>query len=142
MDQRVSLITLGVSSLEASRAFYEKLGWKPSPASQGDVVFFQLNGMALSLFPHHLLAEDAKVPPAAPGSFSGVTLAHNCRDKQAVDQAFTRAVAAGARALKAPEDVFWGGYSGYFADPDGHVWELAWNPFFPLDEAGNLSLAQ
>ncbi|HEX4765591.1 MAG TPA: VOC family protein [Lichenihabitans sp.] len=139
MEQRLSLVTLGVASLEASRAFYEALGWRPSAASQGDVVFFQLNGLAFALYPHHLLAEDARIPVAAPG-FARVTLAHNCRSREAVDETFAQALAAGARALKPPEEAVWGGYSGYFADPDGHVWELAHNPHFPLDPAGNLSL--
>ena len=139
MEQRLSLVTLGVGSLETSRAFYEALGWRASALSQGDVVFFQLNGLALGLFPRHLLAEDAKVEAAAPG-FSGVTLAHNCRSRDAVDKVFAGALTAGARALKPPEEVFWGGYSGYFADPDGHVWEVAFNPHFPLDASGSLVL--
>lgn len=139
MEQRLSLVTLGVGSLETSRAFYERLGWRASSLSQGDVVFFQLNGLALGLFPRRLLAEDVKVEPSGPG-FSGVTLAHNCRSRQAVDKVFAEALAAGARALKPPEDVFWGGYSGYFSDPDGHVWEVAFNPHFPLDASGALVL--
>ena len=139
MEQRLSLVTLGVGSLDASRAFYEALGWRASSLSQGDVVFFQLNGLALGLFPRGLLAEDAKVEPSGSG-FSGVTLAHNCRSRHAVDNVFAEAVAAGARALKPPEDVVWGGYSGYFSDPDGHVWEVAFNPHFPLDPSGALVL--
>ena len=139
MEQRLSLVTLGVSSLEASRAFYETLGWRASALSQGDVVFFQLNGLALSLYPHRLLADDARVPADRQG-FSGVTLAHNCRSKEAVDKVFAQALAAGGRALKPPEEAFWGGYSGYFADPDGHVWEVAFNPHFPLDAGGSLVL--
>ena len=146
MEQRLSLVTLGVASVPAARRFYEKLGWTASSASQGDeIVFFQLNGMALALFGRDALmadmalAVDATVPAAKPG-FSGVTLAQNLRGPEAVDELFAQAVAAGARALKQPETVFWGGYSGYFADPDGHVWEVAHNPFFPLDQHGNLTL--
>ena len=146
MEQRLSLVTLGVASVPAARRFYEVLGWAASSASQGDdVAFFQLNGMALALFGREALmadmglTADAGVPEAKP-RFSGVTLAQNLRSPEAVDDLFAQAVAAGARALKQPETVFWGGYSGYFADPDGHVWEVAHNPFFPLDQHGNLTL--
>ncbi len=140
MDQRMTLVTLGVRSVPEARAFYERLGWRASSASQGDdVAFFQLNGMALSLFGRRALAEDAGVADSAPG-FSGISLAQNLRSREAVDAAFAQAIAAGASALKPPETAFWGGNSGYVADPDGHVWELAHNPFFPLDESGNLML--
>ncbi len=146
MEQRLSLVTLGVASVPAARRFYEALGWAASSASQGDdVAFFQLNGMALALFGREALmadmglTADAGVPEAKP-RFSGVTLAQNLRSPEAVDDLFAQAVAAGARALKQPETVFWGGYSGYFADPDGHVWEVAHNPFFPLDQHDNLTL--
>ncbi len=146
MDQRLSIVTLGVTSVPAARRFYEKLGWTASSASQGaEIAFFQLNGMALALFGRSALmtdmalAVDAAVPAAKPG-FSGVTLAQNLRGPEAVDELFARALAAGATALKRPEPTHWGGYSGYFADPDGHVWEVAHNPFFPLDQHGNLTL--
>ncbi len=139
MKQRLSLITLGVSDLAASRRFYESLGWTASTASQGDIVFFQMNGLALALYPRDALAADAQVENA-PGSFSGVTLAHNLFSEKEVDRVFGAAVKAGARQLKPPRKAFWGGYSSYFADPDGHVWEIAYNPHFPLDAAGNLRL--
>jgi predicted lactoylglutathione lyase len=139
MEPRISLVTLGVADVQLSRAFYERLGWRASSASQTGITFFQLNGMALSLYGREALAEDAGVVVAPPG-FSGVTLAHNARSKDEVDRLFAHAVASGARAVKQPQDVFWGGYSGYFADPDGHLWEVAFNPFFPLDEKGNLAL--
>ena len=142
MDQRMTIVTLGVRSVPDARRFYEKLGWRASSASQGDdVAFFQLNGMALSLFGRKALAEDAKVTDSAAG-FSGVSLAQNLHSPDAVDAAFAQAVAAGGTALKPPETAFWGGYSGYFADPDGHLWELAHNPFFPLDERDNLVLPE
>ena len=142
MDQRMTIVTLGVRSVPDARRFYEKLGWRASSASQGDdVAFFQLNGMALSLFGRKALAEDAKVKDSAAG-FSGVSLAQNLHSPDAVDAAFAQAVAAGGTALKPPETAFWGGYSGYFADPDGHLWELAHNPFFPLDERDNLVLPE
>ena len=140
MDQRITIVTLGVASVPAARRFYEALGWTASSASQGeDVAFFQLNGMALSLYGRAALAADAAVADSTPG-FSGVTLAQNLASPEAVDEVFAKALAAGARQLKAPETAFWGGYSGYLADPDGHVWELAHNPFFPLDPDGNLVL--
>ena len=136
---RISLITLGVADLARSRAFYEALGWTASKASQASVVFFQGNGFALALFGRDALAADAGIEDSRPG-FSGITLACNGRSKEEVDAAYARALAAGGRAVKAPHDVVWGGYSGYFADPDGHIWELAHNPFFPLDADGNLVL--
>jgi len=139
MQPRLSLVTLGVSDLGASRAFYEAWGWKASSASQPGVTFFQANGLALALFGRADLARDAGVEDR-PTGFAAVTLAYNTRSKQEADEVYARAIAAGARAVKPPQDVFWGGYSGYFADPDGHLWEVAWNPFFPLDERGHLFL--
>ena len=146
MDRRLSIVTLGVASVPVARRFYETLGWTASSASQGDdVAFFQLNGMALALYGRSALAADMGlaaegVLAGAPGAFSGLSLAQNLHSPEAVDQLFTEALAAGATPLKHPETVFWGGYSGYFADPDGHVWEIAHNPFFPLDQHGNLTL--
>ncbi len=139
MPPRLSLVTLGVADIDRSRHFYEAWGWKASSASQPEVVFFQANGLALALFGRAALAADAHVEDT-PTGFSGVTLAYNCRSRTEADEVFARVIAAGARSLKPPQDVFWGGYSGYFADPDGHLWEVAWNPFFPLDERGNLFL--
>ena len=140
MDQRLTIVTLGVASVPDARRFYEKLGWTASSASQGDdVAFFQMNGTALSLFGRSALAADAAIADSRPG-FSGVTLAQNLDSPRAVDDAYARALAAGATALKRPETAFWGGYSGYFSDPDGHIWELAHNPFFPLDADRNLVL--
>ena len=139
MEPRISLITLGVADLGRARAFYEALGWRPSRASTPEVAFFQCNGLALALYGRAALAADAAVPDQ-PTGFSGVTLAYNARSKAEADQVFAEALAAGAERLKQPHDTSWGGYSGYFADPDGHLWEDAWNPFFPLDPHGNLSL--
>jgi catechol 2,3-dioxygenase-like lactoylglutathione lyase family enzyme len=139
MESRISLITLGVSDLPRARAFYEAMGWKASSASQAEVAFFQGNGLALALFSRQALAEDATVENT-PTGFAGITLAYNGRSKAEVDAVFAQAVDAGAKPVKRPHDVFWGGYSGYFADPDGHLWEVAWNPLFPLDERGNLFL--
>lgn len=139
MEPRFSLITLGVADVARARAFYEVLGWRASPASQDGVAFFQANGMALALYGRAALAEDAGIEDSASG-FSGVTLAHNLRSEAEVDALYVEALNAGAKPVKSPRAVSWGGYSGYFADPDGHLWEVAWNPFFPLDVAGNLRL--
>lgn len=139
MDQRLSLLTLGVADLARSRRFYEALGWRASAASQPEIVFFQLNGFALALFARADLAEDAGVEDRRTG-FSGVTLACNLRSPIEVDETFRAAIAAGAEAVKIPHATDWGGYSGYIADPDYHLWEIAWNPHFPLDLAGNLHL--
>lgn len=136
--QRVSLITLGVSDLARARAFYIALGWTPGDEAEG-VCFFQMPGMALGLFGHDALAADQGRPGAALGT-GAITLAQNFPTPEDVDKAFESAVAAGATVLKRPEAVFWGGYSGYFADPDGHVWELAHNPFWHLAPDGTLSL--
>ena len=139
MDPRVTLITLGVRSVAESRAFYERLGWRASSASQDGVTFFQLGPNVLALFGRAALAEDAQVADTAPG-FAGVSLALNFGTPAAVDAAFAEAIAAGGKPLKPPGPVFWGGHTAYFADPDGFLWELAHNPFFTLDENGQLVL--
>ena len=139
MDQWLTLVTLGVDDLERSRRFYAALGRSEIEPRQEAVAFFQLNGIGLSLFPRAELARDARVTDGRAG-FSGVTLAHNLRSESEVDALSAEMIAAGARLVKQPQKVFWGGYSGYVADPDGHLWELAHNPFFPLDPAGNVIL--
>ena len=138
MDQRLSMVTLGVADLEESLRFYEALGWKRAGEQPG-VVFFQLNGMALGLYPRAALAEDAKLDAAGSG-FGGITLAYNARTKEDVDAVLDEAAHAGATILKPAEDVFWGGYSGYFADPDGHPWEVAWNPHWEITTEGYVRL--
>lgn len=139
MEPRISLITLGVADLARARAFYEKLGFKASSVGSGEVVFFQAGGMALALFPRESLACDAKVSADGSG-FRAVALAHNVRERGDVEAVIAQAEAAGARVVKPAEDAPWGGRSGYFADPDGHLWEVAWNPHFPLGEDGSLTL--
>lgn len=141
LERRISIVTLGVADVAASTAFYERLGWKRSSASQEGVTFIQMKGTVLALFGREALAKDAKVADTAPG-FSGVTLAHNVSSPTGVDAVMKFAVSCGARLVKAPEKVSWGGYSGYFADPDGHLWEVAHNPFFPLDEQGHVVLPE
>ena len=129
MKPRISMITLGVQDLERSIAFYEHgLGF-PRMDSPPSVAFFTLNGSWLGLYGHDALAEDATVS-AQGGGFKGVTLAHNVESEAAVDAVVEQAVAAGATLIKKPQTVVWGGYSGYFADPDGHLWEIAHNPLF------------
>lgn len=139
--QRVTLITLGVDDLEISRAFYAKLGWQEHPRSAGEdgISFYQLHGMVLGLFGRAALAEDQGRPDVRLET-GAMTLAQNFPTKEEVDAAYAAALEAGATALKKPQEVFWGGYSGYWADPDGHVWELAMNPFWPLAEDGSLTL--
>lgn len=137
--QRVTLITLGVDDMARARAFYEALGWSPHPSSQPSVTFYQMHGSVLGLFGRADLAEDQGRPGAHLGT-GAMTLAQNFETRTGVDVAWRRALDAGATALKAPEEVFWGGYSGYYADPDGHVWEIAHNPFWPLAEDGSLTL--
>lgn len=139
MEQRVSLITLGVTDLERSREFYERLGWRRSMASAQGVAFFRTGGMALSLYPRNALAQDVGIPPEGHG-FSGITLAYNARSREEVDAVLAEAVAAGAKLLKQAQEAFWGGYSGYFSDPDGFLWEVAWNPSFPMAEDGSISI--
>lgn len=139
MQPRLTLVTLGVSDVARARAFYEKLGFRASSASQDSVAFFDAGGVVLALFGRAALADDAHVPDGPPG-FSAVSLAHNCASESEVDRVLAEAIAAGARLLKPAQKVFWGGYSGYFADPDGHLWEVAFNPFWPLDKAGRLQL--
>jgi catechol 2,3-dioxygenase-like lactoylglutathione lyase family enzyme len=139
MDQRLTLVTLGVADVARSRAFYEALGWKASSASRDSVAFFQLVGMALALWGRQDLAADAAVPNSAPG-FSGIALAFNARSEAEVDAVLADAAQAGGRLVRPAHKTFWGGYSGYFADPDGHLWEVAHNPFWRLDEQGALHL--
>lgn len=138
--QRVTLITLGVADLDRSKAFYGALGWTPTN-DEGEVVFYQINGMVLGLFGLGPLAKDQGRPDAKLGT-GAVTLAQNFSTDADVDAAYAKALAAGATPLKAPEKVFWGGYSGYYEDPDGHVWEVAQNPFWQLNSDGSLTLAK
>ncbi len=137
MEQRLTIVGLGVDDLTTSNDFYENiLGWKKLPSSNDDISFFQLNGILLSLYPREKLAEDAQVPHEGSG-FKGFSLAYNTRSKEEVDDIITTLENKGVTIVKHPEDVFWGGYSSYIADPDGNLWEIAFNPFLPLDEKGN-----
>lgn len=140
-EPRITIVTLGVADLAASTAFYERLGFKRAADSNDTITFFLTNGTVLALFGRAALAEDAKVVDE-PSGFRAVTLAHNVASAEEVDELFDFAVACGATPTKLPEKVSWGGYSGYFADPDGHLWEIAHNPFDPLDDNGNMVLIQ
>lgn len=136
MEQRVSLITLGVRDLARSRSFYEKgLGWQPG-FSNDEVTFYQLNGLVLALWDWDALLADSRQKGTTFGT-GAVCIAHNVRNREEADAVFTAVSKAGGTILKPAEETPWGGYSGYFADPDGHPWEVAVNPSWTIDEAGN-----
>ena len=139
MEPRLSLITLGVADIARARRFYEALGFTAGRASQESVTFFPAGGVVLALFGRAALAEDAAVADSATG-FAGIALAHNARSEADVDQALAEAVSAGAKLIKPAGKTFWGGYSGYFADHDGHLWEVAHNPYFTFDAEGRVVL--
>jgi len=139
MDQRITLITLGVADLGRSRRFYEALGWQRSVKGAESVAFYQAGGAVLSLYPLKNLAEDVELTADGSG-FRGMSIAINMRTRGEVDTAINEAKQAGASLIRAAKDVFWGGYVGYFADPDGHMWEIAWNPTFAMTEDGRLVL--
>ena len=129
------MVTLGVTDVARSTAFYESLGWRRSSASQDTITFFTMQGSVLGLYRWAALADDAQLAADGTG-FRGVTCALNCDGPDEVDAVFAEWLAAGAELVKQPETVEWGGYSGYVADPDGHLWEIAHNPFSPNDENG------
>lgn len=138
MDQRVSLITLGVADVAHARTFYERLGWRGQEVEE--TVFFQAGHLALVLWSRHKLAQDAGVVDPGEDGFGGITLAHNVRTKAEVDAIMRAAQDAGATVTRPPAETFYGGYAGCFADPDGHLWEIAYNPGFPLAEDGSISI--
>jgi uncharacterized protein len=138
VEQRVSLITLGVKDVASSQRFYEELGWRGQEVEE--TVFFQAGGQALVLWSRAKLAEDSGIEDDGDCTFAGVTLAHNVRSAAEVDQLVDQAASAGATITRPPSTTFYGGYAGCFRDPDGHVWEIAFNPGFSLDAAGNLTL--
>jgi catechol 2,3-dioxygenase-like lactoylglutathione lyase family enzyme len=140
MNQHLHIITLGVGDFKTSYQFYTtKLGWKPSSASNDDIAFFQTSGVVFAIYPREKLAVEVTVSPEGSG-FSGITLAYNTRSESEVDEIISDLKSKGVKILMEPQKVFWGGYSSYFADPDGYCWEVAHNPFFPFDENGNLKL--
>lgn len=142
MEQRLSLVTLGVADLASAQAFYEQVvGWKAAPSPPG-VVFFDLNGVVFSLFPHEELEKDMNAVPGSGRVSRGFALAYNARSREEVDAIFARLKGHGANIVKAPEIAFWGGYSGYFADPDGHRWEVAFNPYWTILPDGRISMTK
>ena len=138
MDQRISLITLGVTDVSRARTFYERLGWQGQEVEE--TVFFQAGGMALVLWAGDKLAVDAGVEGRTAGGFRGLALAHNVRSRAEVDQVLADAAGAGAEITQPARETFYGGYAGYFRDPDGHAWEIAWNPGFPLGPDGSVTV--
>jgi hypothetical protein len=138
MQPRINVITLGVKDFQRSLAFYQNgLGW--TSQVHDDVAFFPLNGIVFALYPRDKLAEDATVPVKGNG-FTGITVAYCGRNEKEVDEVLALAEKHGAKIVKPAQKVFWGGYSGYFADPDGYLWEVAFNPMWTLDENGNVKL--
>jgi predicted lactoylglutathione lyase len=138
VEQRVSLITLGVSDLSRARRFYEELGWTSGAAPADDVVFFQTGGMIVALWGRDRLAEDTAVLDG--GGWGGITLAHNVRSPSEVDAVLAEAERAGASIPRPGGETFWGGYSGVFVDPDGHAWEVAHNPHWTIGDDGSVQL--
>lgn len=137
---RISIVTLGVSDLARSASFYEALGWKRSRASAGDIVFFATADSVLGLYPYDLLAADAALPSGTRQPFSGFAFAINVDSEAEVERVLGEAEAAGATILKEAHRADWGGYSGYFGDPDGFAWEVCYNPHFPLNDDGSVAL--
>jgi len=140
MEQRISLITLGVADLPRARNFYEQVvGWTAAPSPPG-VVFFDLNGLVFALWPHEELAKDLAMTAGSISAYRGYSLAHNVRSATEVDAIFARLRDHGATIVKEPHKTFWGGYSGYFSDPDGHTWEIAHNPSWTILQDGRISM--
>jgi predicted lactoylglutathione lyase len=138
VEQRVSLITLGVSDLASAKAFYEGLGWTTGAEPEDDVAFFQAGGLVFALWGRDKLAEDTAVED--PGGWGGVTLAHNVRSPAEVDEVIEQARASGGTIAREPGETFFGGYSGIFVDPDGHPWEVAHNPSWEIGDDGSVTL--
>jgi catechol 2,3-dioxygenase-like lactoylglutathione lyase family enzyme len=139
MEQRLSMVTLGVADLDRSLRFYQALGWQRGN-KEAEVVFFQAGGMVVGLWSRASLAKDAHVAPEGSG-FAGITIAYNTRTHEEVDAVLAQAQAAGGTITKPAEEAFWGGYAGYFADPDGHLWEVAWNPHWTITADGSVRLS-
>jgi catechol 2,3-dioxygenase-like lactoylglutathione lyase family enzyme len=141
MDQRISIVTLGTDNMDRAVAFWEAMGWPRRARNFTAIAMFEAGGVAFAIYPFEKLAEDCGMTDRGPG-FGGFTLAHNVASKAAVDELLARAVANGATLQKPAHEAFWGGYSGYFCDPDGHPWEVAYNPFVPMGADGELLLPE
>ena len=140
MTPRINFVTLGVADIARARAFYERLGLTASKAGNEHVAFFDVNGVVLALFGHEALAADAHLPCDPAQTYRGFGLAWNAASEAEADAIVAHAVACGGKLVKQPQKVFWGGYSGYFSDPDNHLWEVAYNPFFPINSQGRVEL--
>lgn len=141
MQPRINIITLGVSDMNVALNFYEQgLNWQRSSASQGDIVFFPLGALVLGLYPLHKLAHEIGLKAKDKNDFSGITLAYNTKNKNQVDAIFAKIEHIGGTIIQPPKEMFWGGYSGYFADPDKHIFEIAYNPFVGFDEQNQIVL--
>ena len=140
MEQRISLVTLGVADIPRAKAFYERLGWRGQEVQE--TVFFQAGGIAVVLWGRDKLAADCGLDDAGPGGFGGIAVAHNVRSRAEVDEIVGTAQAAGATVTRSPAETFYGGYAGVFVDPDGHAWEIAHNPGFTLADDGSLTLPE
>jgi predicted lactoylglutathione lyase len=138
VEQRISLVTLGVADLTRARTFYERLGWQGRGVEE--TVFFQAGGIVVVLWARDKVADDAGLEDAGMGGFGGMTLAHNVRSRAEVDEVLDQAASAGAEIIRAATETFYGGYAGFFTDPDGHVWEIAYNPGFTLDRDGAITV--
>jgi catechol 2,3-dioxygenase-like lactoylglutathione lyase family enzyme len=135
---RLSIVTLGVADLARARAFYEALGWRVTSGSSDEIVWFATADSMLGLYPRTELAADAQLAPGDPGDFGGIVLGLNVESESLVDSVLDEAVAAGARLVAAPVRAEWGGYRGYFADPDGHPWEVLYHPYMSFRDDGSL----
>ena len=142
MEQRLSLVTLGVADLADSIRFYEALGWTRAMKAAEGVAFFQMGGIGLSLYPVQDLCAEAGVHWRGHGGFGGIALSHNVRTRAEVDEAVAAWTRAGGAVTHAARDMAWGGYCAHVADPDGNIWEIAWNPGFPIDEAGAIRIPE
>jgi uncharacterized protein len=140
LKPRLNLVTLGVADIARAKMFYARLGLKPHAMGNDNVGFFDINGVVLSVYGHDALAADAKLQGGPQPAFRGTSLAWNCESAEEVDAVLAHAVSCGAWLVKSAEKVFWGGYSGYFADPDGHLWEVAHNPFVKITDSGHIKL--
>lgn len=146
MQQRLSIVTLGVSNLKKSKQFYDSLGWKAANEGEkesNEIVAYNLNGMAFALYPIDKVADEfpSIIPPKLNG-YSSFTMAYNVNSEKEVDEIINEAKSVGAEIVKLPEKVFWGGYSGYFSDPDGYLWEVAFNPFSKVNEDGSFQWSE
>lgn len=146
MQQRLSIVTLGVSNLKESKQFYDSLGWKAANEGEkesNEIVAYNLNGMAFALYPIDKVADEfPSITPPKLNGYSSFTMAYNVNSEKEVDEIINEAKSVGAEIVKLPEKVFWGGYSGYFSDPDGYLWEVAFNPFSKVNEDGSFQWSE